>query len=69
MPVIGVRLAYLVHSQHTVFCNLPKCFSRDQLESLQRILDDAVENILNLSPHRIGIRLPAEDYIDRGVPG
>jgi len=23
MPVIGVRLAYLVHSQHTVFYNLP----------------------------------------------
>jgi len=23
MPVIGVRLAYFVHSQHTVFCNLP----------------------------------------------
>jgi len=23
MPVIGVHLAYLVHSQHTVFCNLP----------------------------------------------
>jgi len=23
MLVIGVRLAYLVHSQHTVFCNLP----------------------------------------------
>ena len=23
MPVVGVRHAYLVHSQHTVFCNLP----------------------------------------------
>jgi len=23
MPVIGVRFAYLVHSQHTVFYNLP----------------------------------------------
>jgi len=23
MPVIGVRLTYLVHSKHTVFCNLP----------------------------------------------
>jgi len=23
MPVIGVRLAYYVHSQHMVFCNLP----------------------------------------------
>jgi len=23
LPVIGVRLAYLVHSQRTVFCSLP----------------------------------------------
>jgi len=23
MTAIGVRLAYLVNSQHTVFCNLP----------------------------------------------
>ena len=40
-----------------------KYFSCDQLESLQRILDDAVENIINLSPRRVGIRLPAEDDI------
>ena len=39
------------------------------LESLQRILDDAVENIINLSPYRIGIHLPAEDDIDCVVPG
>ena len=44
-------------------------FIRDQLESLQHIFDDAVENILNLSPRRIGIRLPAEDDIDSVVPG
>ena len=48
---------------------LTKCFSRDQLESLQCILDDAVENIINLSPCRIGIHLPAEDEIDCVVPG
>jgi hypothetical protein len=47
---------------------LTKCFSRDQLESLQRFLDGAVENI-NLSPCRIGIRLHAEDGIDCVVPG
>jgi len=41
----------------------------DQLEPLQRILDDAIENIINLSPHRIGIHLPAEDDIDFIVPG
>jgi len=23
MPVIGVRLAYLIHSQDTILCNLP----------------------------------------------
>jgi len=23
MPVVGVHHAYLVHSQHTVFCNWP----------------------------------------------
>ena len=45
----GDLLAYLVHLKHTVFCNLPDCFSRDQLESPQRILDDAVENIISLS--------------------
>jgi len=32
-------------------------------------LDDAVENIINLSPRRIGIRLPAEDDIGCVVPG
>ena len=47
---------------------LNTCFSCDQLESLERILDDAVENI-NLSPHRIEIRLPVEDDIDCLVPG
>jgi len=40
-----------------------RCFSRDQLESLQRILDDAVEDIINVSPCRIRIHLPAEDDI------
>jgi len=35
----------------------------------QRILDDAVENIINLSPCRIGICLPAEDDIDCVVAG
>jgi len=32
-------------------------------------LDDAVENIINLSPHRIRIRLPAKDDIGYVVPG
>jgi len=30
---------------------------------------DAVENIINLSPRRIGVRFPAEDDIDCVVPG
>jgi hypothetical protein len=47
VPVIGARLAYLVHSQHTAFCNFTTSFGRDQLQSLQRILDDAVENAKN----------------------
>jgi hypothetical protein len=42
-------------------------FSRYQLESLRRILDDAVEYI-NLSPRRSGIRLPTKDDIDCVVP-
>jgi hypothetical protein len=62
LPVIGVCLAYLVHSQHTVFY-LTKCFSRDQLQSLQRILYDAVENTKNSSPCTIGICLPAENDV------
>ena len=68
MPVIGVCPAYLFHSQHMVFCTLPSVLAAIS-QSLQRILDDAVENIINLSPRRIGIRLPAEDYIDCVVPG
>ena len=56
MPLVGVRLAYLVHSQHTVFCNLPYILATtSQLQSLQRIHDDAVENILNLSLCRISL--------------
>jgi len=35
----------------------------------ERILDDAVESIINLSPCRIGICLPAEDDTDFVVPG
>jgi hypothetical protein len=61
---VRVRLA----AAHGILL-LNKYFSCDQLESLQRIVDDAVENIINLSPHRIGIRLPAEDDIDFVVPG
>ena len=64
MPVIGDLLAYLVHLKHTVFCNLPDVLAAYQLESLQRILDDAVENVINLSHCRIRISLPAEDDID-----
>ena len=48
---------------------LTKYFSRNQLESLQHILDVAVENIIHLHPSRNGIRLPAEDDIDCVVPG
>jgi hypothetical protein len=48
---------------------LTRSFSRDQPESLQRILNDVVENIINLSPRRVGIRFPAEDDIDCVVPG
>ena len=69
MPVIGDLLAYLVHLKHTVFCNLPDVLAAYQLESLQRILDDAVENIINLSPCRIAIPLSAEADIDSIVPG
>ena len=68
VPVIDDCLAYLVHSQHTVLCNLPNVLAVIS-QSLQHILDDAVENIINLSPRRIGIRLPAEDDIDCVVPG
>ena len=68
MPVIG-DLAYLVRLKHTVFCNLRDVLALYQLESLQRILDDAVENIINLSPCIIAIPLPAEDDIDCVVPG
>jgi len=28
MPVIGVRLAYLVRSKHVVSCNLPNVYPR-----------------------------------------
>jgi len=56
MLVIGVRVAYLVHSQHTVFCDLPHVLAANQ-----HILDDAAKNIIYLSTRRIGIRLPAED--------
>jgi hypothetical protein len=45
------------------------CFSRDHPQSLQRVLDDAVENIINLSSCIIGIPLPAEDDIDCVLPG
>jgi len=31
IPVISVRPAYLVLSQHAVCCDLTNCFSRDQL--------------------------------------
>jgi len=57
----------LVTAPHTLFIRSTRyfvtyqMFSCDQLESLQRIVDDAVENIINLSSRRIGIRLPAED--------
>jgi len=49
----GVCLAYLVHSQHTVYFVTYQMFRRYQPQSLQRIHDDAVENIINLSPLRI----------------
>ena len=51
---------FICSTQYFVAC---QTFSHDQLESLQHILDDAIENIVNLSPRRIGIRMPAEDDI------
>jgi len=67
--VIGDRLSYLVHSQNTVFCNLPNVLASYQVESLHRIIDDTLENIVNLSPCRIEICLLAEDDMDCVVPG
>jgi len=66
MPVIGVCLAYHFHLHHTVFCTLPSVLAAIS-QSLQHILDDAVENIINLSPRRIRICLPAENDSDCAV--
>ena len=62
---LRIRCSFAAHS----ILYLTKCFSRNQLQSLQHIVDDAVENIINVSPRRNRIRLPAEDDIDCVVPG
>jgi len=64
-----------VSASHTLFIHstgillLTRYYIRNQLEALQHILDDAVKNIIHLSPRKIGIRLPAEGDIDCVVPG
>jgi hypothetical protein len=69
MLVIGDRLAYLVHSKHTVFCNLPNVLAAISESHPSVCLMMQLKNIINLSSCRIGIHLSAEDYIDGGVPG